>query len=97
MTMRERIEDLREWATTRARDASSAQAESMQTIAEQLALAKLGLNDDDDDEDAGTFANTPVPISPTPGAQNGNIGTDCGRRQYKRDSGRRWHNSEHNC
>ena len=43
MTMRERIEDLREWATTRARDASSAHSESMQAIAEQLALAKLGL------------------------------------------------------
>lgn len=55
MTMRERIEDLREWATTRARDASSAHSESMQTIAEQLALAKLGIsiasNSEEDDKE----------------------------------------------
>ena len=41
MTMRERIEDLREWAHTRARLASSAHSESMQQIEEQLLLAKL--------------------------------------------------------
>jgi hypothetical protein len=41
MTMRERIEDLREWANTRARLASSAHAESMQEIEQQLLLAKL--------------------------------------------------------
>lgn len=41
MTMRERIEDLREWASTRARLASSAHAESMQEIEEMLLLAKL--------------------------------------------------------
>lgn len=40
MTMRERIEDLREWANTRARIASSAQAEDMNTIAQQLMVAK---------------------------------------------------------
>lgn len=41
MTMRERIEDLREWANTRARLASSVHSESMQEIEEQLLLAKL--------------------------------------------------------
>jgi len=41
MTMRERIEDLREWANTRARLASSEHAESMQEIEQQLLLAKL--------------------------------------------------------
>lgn len=67
MTMRERIEDLRAWATTRARDASSAHSESMQTIAEQLALAKLGItgNEDEDEEEeddgeAGEEAATPT-------------------------------------
>lgn len=40
MTMRERIEELREWASTRARLASSAHAETMQEIEEQLLLAK---------------------------------------------------------
>jgi ATP-dependent 26S proteasome regulatory subunit len=40
MTMRERIEDLREWANTRARIASSAHSEDMATIAQQLMLAK---------------------------------------------------------
>lgn len=40
MTMRERIEDLREWANTRARIASSAQSEDMNTIAQQLMVAK---------------------------------------------------------
>lgn len=40
MTMREKIEELREWALTRARAASSAHAEDMQTITEQLLLAK---------------------------------------------------------
>ncbi len=66
MTMRERIEDLREWATTRARDASSAHAESMQDIAEQLALAKLGLNnsDDDDTDDNAGPSNGGFPVLP---------------------------------
>ena len=41
MTMRERIEDLRDWASTRARLASSAHTESMEEIEEQLLLAKL--------------------------------------------------------
>lgn len=40
MTMRERIEDLREWANTRARLASSAYTEDMTTIAHQLMVAK---------------------------------------------------------
>ncbi len=40
MTMRERIEDLREWANTRARVASSAQSEDMNTIAQMLMVAK---------------------------------------------------------
>ena len=40
MTMRERIEDLREWAEQRARQASSAQAENMATIAAELLMAK---------------------------------------------------------
>ncbi len=40
MTMRERIEDLREWANTRARAASSAQSEDMATIAQMLLAAK---------------------------------------------------------
>jgi SpoVK/Ycf46/Vps4 family AAA+-type ATPase len=40
MTMRERIEDLREWANTRARAASSAHSEDMMTITEQLIVAK---------------------------------------------------------
>lgn len=40
MTMRERIEDLREWANTRARIASSEQSEDMNTIAQQLMVAK---------------------------------------------------------
>ncbi len=40
MTMRERIEDLREWANTRARIASSAQSEDMNTIAQLLMVAK---------------------------------------------------------
>ncbi|MCS6777686.1 MAG: AAA family ATPase [Chloroherpetonaceae bacterium] len=42
MTMRERIEELREWAATRARPASSEKSEDMLTIAEELMLAKLG-------------------------------------------------------
>lgn len=41
MTMRERIEDLRVWASTRARLASSAHTESMQEIEELLLLAKM--------------------------------------------------------
>ena len=40
MTMREKIEDLRLWATTRARAASSAAAEDMSTITEELIVAK---------------------------------------------------------
>ena len=40
MTMRERIEDLREWANTRARIASSAHSEDMNTIAQLLMVAK---------------------------------------------------------
>ena len=41
MTMRERIEHLREWANTRARQASSARSETMEEIEEQLLIAKL--------------------------------------------------------
>jgi ATP-dependent 26S proteasome regulatory subunit len=40
MTMRERIEDLREWANTRARIASSVHSEDMNTIAQLLMVAK---------------------------------------------------------
>ncbi len=40
LTMRERIEDLRIWAMTRARQASSAHSESLQEIEEQLIVAK---------------------------------------------------------
>ncbi|MDE2126660.1 MAG: AAA family ATPase [Armatimonadetes bacterium] len=40
VTMRERIEDLREWANTRARQASSVAAEDMGTIMEKLVVAK---------------------------------------------------------
>lgn len=75
MTMRERIEDLREWATTRARDASSAHSESMQAIAEQLAIAKLGL-EDDDDEEAGSVGNAPPLPSPVLNAHNGSASND---------------------
>jgi SpoVK/Ycf46/Vps4 family AAA+-type ATPase len=71
MTMRERIDDLREWAANRARDASSAHAESMQTIAEQLALAKIGLTDDEEEEDQD--AAPAVQLLP-PAAQNGSNG-----------------------
>lgn len=42
MTMRERIEELRDWARTRARAASSAHTETMEEITEQLLLAKSG-------------------------------------------------------
>lgn len=73
MTMRERIEDLREWATTRARDASSAHAESMQDIAEQLALAKLGLNNSDDDmEEGADVPNGGFPALPAATANSAN-------------------------
>lgn len=41
MTMRERIEDLRDWAATRARLASSAKSEDMDTITAELLAAKL--------------------------------------------------------
>lgn len=40
MTMRERIEELRDWANTRARLASSAHTDDMTTIAHQLMVAK---------------------------------------------------------
>lgn len=40
MTMSERIEELRMWAETRARAASSAQSEDMNTIREELMVAK---------------------------------------------------------
>ena len=40
MTMRERIEDLRAWANTRARIASSVHSEDMNTIAQLLMVAK---------------------------------------------------------
>ena len=40
MTMRERIEGLREWAEQRARQASSEQSENMGLIAEELIVAK---------------------------------------------------------
>ena len=79
MTMRERIEDLREWATTRARDASSAHAESMQDIAEQLALAKLGLNNsDEDEEDSEGYRNAALSAPPaaTQDGANGASGMD---------------------
>ena len=50
MTMRERIEDLREWANTRARLASSEHSESMQEIEQQLLISKLQQSDEDSDE-----------------------------------------------
>ena len=78
MTMRERIEDLREWATTRARDASSAHSESMQAIAEQLAIAKLGLDDDDEDEGNSPVGNNPVPPTPILNSHNGSSATSGG-------------------
>ncbi len=40
VTMRERIEELRDWANTRARMASSEMSEDMQTITEQLLVVK---------------------------------------------------------
>lgn len=40
MTMRERIEELREWASTRARAASSVQSEDMNEITAELLVAK---------------------------------------------------------
>jgi SpoVK/Ycf46/Vps4 family AAA+-type ATPase len=40
MTMRERIEDLREWAATRARAASSVRSEDMSEITAELLVAK---------------------------------------------------------
>jgi hypothetical protein len=46
MTMREKIEELREWSTTRARMASSAHAEEMNEIAESLLLAKSATDAD---------------------------------------------------
>lgn len=58
MTMRERIEDLREWARTRARMASSVPGEDMDTITEQLLLAKAGI---DERADAQARALLPPP------------------------------------
>lgn len=43
VTMRERIEELREWANTRARMASSENAEGMETITEQLSASKVSI------------------------------------------------------
>ncbi len=57
MTMRERIEDLRIWSTTRARAASSIVAEDMETISEQLIVAKH--------TDPAAAVPAPVPEAPT--------------------------------
>jgi ATP-dependent 26S proteasome regulatory subunit len=63
MTMRERIEDLREWARTRARLASSAHSEDMETISQQLLAAKAGL-DDFDIGDARVIDPAMAPVLP---------------------------------
>ncbi len=44
VTMRERIEELREWANLRARPASEAKSEDMDAIMENLLVAKAGVN-----------------------------------------------------
>ena len=62
MTMRERIEDLREWAEQRARQASSAQSENMATIAEELIVAK---HNDAVSNAAAIEAATPAPAAQT--------------------------------
>ena len=73
MTMRERIEDLREWAEQRARQASSAQAENMATIAAELLMAK---NSDAMSNLISATTMTPAPvieapaITPDAGASN---------------------------
>jgi SpoVK/Ycf46/Vps4 family AAA+-type ATPase len=60
MTMRERIEHLREWAATRARPASSAKSEDMLTIAEELMVAKLAQAQAEEEEShAQSDATTP--------------------------------------
>ncbi len=58
MTMRERIEDLRRWADSRARLASSEHSEDMMTITEELLLAKHRAY-----EETGI----PLPAIPPPG------------------------------
>ena len=63
MTMRERIEDLREWAEQRARQASSAQAERMETIAAELLMAK---NSDAMSNLISATTAPPAPISEAP-------------------------------
>ena len=60
MTMRERIEDLRRWADTRARLASSEKSEDMATITEELLLAKHRAY-----EETGI----PLPAIPFPGEE----------------------------
>ena len=67
MTMRERIEDLREWAEQRARQASSAQSENMATIAEELIVAKH--NDAVSSAIAASEAIAPVPLAQTDAPQ----------------------------
>ena len=64
MTMRERIEDLREWAEQRARQASSAQAENMATIAAELLMAKN--SDAMNSLISATTHTAPAPASDTP-------------------------------
>jgi SpoVK/Ycf46/Vps4 family AAA+-type ATPase len=51
MTMQERIENLRDWAATRARDASSVRAEDLETIKEQLLVAKANFNREHPEDD----------------------------------------------
>ncbi len=71
MTMRERIEDLREWAEQRARQASSAQAENMATIAAELLMAKN--SDAMTNLISATAASAPVPESSAPVAETPGI------------------------
>ncbi len=67
MTMQERIETLREWAATRARDASSARAEDLETIKEQLLLAKANFTRDHPED---TRAVKPDALKPGEGVNN---------------------------
>lgn len=63
MTMQERIEGLRQWATERARAASSIQAEDLETIREELIVQKHQLLVEGVDP---TLPAEPSPIEPPP-------------------------------
>ncbi len=62
MTMRERIDDLRLWAATRARATSSAKTEDMATITAELLAAKASAPPA---RRAGAAANSSEPVDPT--------------------------------